>query len=115
MILEQVLCNMVTMSQLDTEMKPARMYVDFNEMIEDDLVLLSQSDTKQDSSGRVVHLCEGLTVHVYMDDTNKDGEVDNLIADGVVELHTGVGWGTVAKWCCRIDSKGIRHESEEME
>lgn len=106
------------MSQLDMAheiliMNSPRIYVDFNEMLEDNLVLLSQQDTKQDSSGNIIQLHAGLKVHVYMDDVDQAGQRDNLIADGMVERHPGVGWGMVAKWCCRIDSKGIRHESDE--
>jgi hypothetical protein len=44
-----------------------RLYVDFNEMADTDLVLLSKGDTKVDSSGQTVHLEEGMLVHVYMD------------------------------------------------
>lgn len=95
-------------------MKLPRLYVDFNEMLEADLVLLSQGDTKQDSSGQIIHLQEGMIVHVYMDDVNEAGQSDNLIADGCVEKHSGIGWGTAAKWCCRIDSKGIWHESDNQ-
>ena len=40
-----------------------RLYVDFNEMVEPDLVLLSQGDEKGDSSGTLVQLREGLRVH----------------------------------------------------
>jgi hypothetical protein len=96
------------------KMKVPRIRVDFNEMIEADLVLLSQTDAKADSSGALIALSEGSVIHVYDDNVDyESGRVDNLIADGVVERHPGVGWGQVSKWCCRIDKNGIRHESEE--
>ena len=41
-------------------MKEARLYVDFNEMIDDDLVLLSKTDFKKDSQGNLIELKEGL-------------------------------------------------------
>jgi hypothetical protein len=89
-------------------MDRARLYVDFNEMVEPDLVLLSKTDEQVDSSGRPVRLYEGLSVHVYMDDPDEHGKPGALVADGLVERSPGTGWTAPAKWCCRIDSKGIR-------
>ncbi|WP_430936494.1 hypothetical protein [Saccharicrinis sp. 156] len=94
-------------------MKEARLYVDFNEMIEEDLVLLSQTDIKTDSEGKTIKLKEGLHIKIYSDDLNSCNEVDNLIANGIVELNTHGGWTSEVKWCCRIDSKGIYNESQE--
>lgn len=85
-----------------------RLYVDFNEMVESDLVLLSQTDNKADSSGSTVHLFEGLRVYVYMDDPDQDGTPGALIADGHVEHSPGTGWTAPAKWCCRIGPDGVR-------
>ena len=94
-------------------MKKPMIYVDFNEMVESNLVLLSADDTKIDSRGESVLLYEGLEVLVYMNDTDDNGNVDNLVASGVVERNTSTsGWAARVKWCCRIDSVGIRHESE---
>lgn len=93
-------------------MDQPRLQVDFNEMIERDLVLLSQTDIKRDSAGGEVRLREGLIVHVYQEDTDEKGNPDNLIADGVVGRSHGSGWGALARWCCRIDAGGIRHESD---
>ncbi len=90
-----------------------RIYVDFNEMLEERLVLLSKVDVKPDSSGRDVVLVEGMEVHVYSDDKDATGAVDNLIADGVVERNVAGHWAAAAKWCCRIDAAGIRHESDD--
>ena len=93
-------------------MNRPRVRVDFNEMLERDLVLLSKSDTTVDSVGGQVFLREGVRVLVFQEDWDESGRPDNLIAEGVVERHPGTGFGVVAKWCCRIDSNGIRHESE---
>ncbi len=93
-------------------MKKSMFYVDFNEMVESNLVLLSVGDIMTDSSGEAVSLREGLEVVVYTDDTDDNGNVDNLVANGVVERNTSTtGWAGHVKWCCRIDSSGIRHES----
>jgi len=84
----------------------------FNEMIEEDLVLLSTTDIKEDSQGNPIVLKEGLKVKVYSDDLSGCDEVDNLIADGVVELNTHAGWASEAKWNCRINTAGIYNESQ---
>lgn len=92
-------------------MKEARIYVDFNEMIECDLVLLSKTDFKKDSDGNTIEFKEGKKIKIYMDDENDLGEQDNLIANGKVELNIS-GLFPVCKWNCRIDENGIRNESE---
>ena len=81
-------------------------------MIEDNLVLLSKSDFKENSDGIIIELKEGMSIKIYSDDENDLNEVDNLIADGIVELNTYGGWTKTAKWNCRIDKNGIKHESD---
>jgi hypothetical protein len=93
-------------------MNRPRLYVDFNELIEPNLVALSRDDTKLTSTGEGVLLCEGLAIEVYSEDVNDKREPDNLIAFGIVERNSTAGWATDIKWCCRIDSHGIRHESD---
>jgi hypothetical protein len=88
------------------------LYVDFNEMLEPNLVLLSVTNTKTASNGMVVSLSDGLEVTVYMDDTDERGHPDNLVATGTVEANKSTGWGAHVKWCCRIDANGVRHQSE---
>jgi hypothetical protein len=92
--------------------KRPRFHVDFNELIERDLVLLSKDDTKLTSTGESIFLCEGLAIEVYDDDVDDRGEPDNLIASGIVERNSTIGWAKDVKWNCRIDSRGIRHESD---
>ncbi len=93
-------------------MTPARIRVDFNEMLEPDLVLLSRADSCTDSNGTTIELSEGLDVQLYEVDLGEDGRPDCLIADGTVEQNrSGVAWARQAKWCCRIDGNGIRHQS----
>ena len=90
----------------------ARLYVDFNEMIEENLVLLSKTDFKIDSNGETIELKEGMTVEIYMDDENERNEKDNLVATGIVELNTEKEWAKNCKWNCRINENGIQRESE---
>lgn len=87
--------------------------VDFNELIEANLVLLSQHDRKLDTSGRPVELREGLAIAIFCDDDlDDDGNVDPMFAKGVVELNSLGGWAAHVKWCCRIDEEGIRRLSD---
>ena len=89
------------------------LYVDFNEMVMHDLVLLAKTDETRDADGIAVKLFEGMKVRVYMDDTDEAGKVDDLHAEGVVERNDGTtSWAKHVKWCCRINSDGIRAESE---
>lgn len=92
-------------------MNKPRIYVDFNELVEPNLVLLSKEDERIASSGERILLFEGLLISVYMDDLDENGVVDNLIAEGVVERNPQDGWSSGVKWCCRIDESGIRNES----
>ncbi len=93
--------------------KKPRVYVDFNEMIDFDLVLLSKYDFKLNSNCEQVEMIEGKKVDIYMDDKNVDGIEDNLIASGTIEKNNS-GVFQVAKWLCRIDKNGIQHESQVM-
>jgi hypothetical protein len=96
------------------DMSPARIFVDFNEMVESDLVLLSKTDVKINSDGTSITLFSGMPVYIYMDDTDISGKKDNLLADGVVELNNpsvNGEWTRAAKWCCRINNRGIFNES----
>jgi hypothetical protein len=98
------------------DMSPARIFVDFNEMVESNLVLLSKTDVKVNSDGIDITLFSGMPVYIYMDDTDVSGKKDNLLADGVVELNNpsvNGDWTKAAKWCCRINNRGIFYESEK--
>ena len=64
-----------------------RLYVDFNEMLAPDLVLLSRRDAKPDANGEMIHLYEGLAVSIFSDDVDDQGQPDNLVAVGVVERN----------------------------
>lgn len=63
----------------------------------------------------MVTLFDGLHVAIYSDDKDDHGNIDNLIADGIVEKNMQTdGWTKNAKWLCRISAPGIRHESESQ-
>ena len=91
-------------------MDKARIQVDFNELVQEDLVLLSKTDEVTDSDGNKIILSEGKNVSVYEFNDYKDGTKEYLFADGVAELNdpeVNGQWSSVAKWCCRINENGI--------
>ena len=88
-----------------------RFRIDLNELVEHDLVLLSQADVRLDETGTPVQLLPGMAIDVIEDDPDVDGTPGLLVASGVAEPNVlGTGWTKVATWCCRIDSRGIRRE-----
>lgn len=93
-------------------MRILEMYVDFNEMLAPNLVLLSATDSKVAATGEQISLRAGLQVAIYMDDFDEEGSRDDLVAFGVVEANTSAGWAEHVRWCCRIDDQGIRHRSD---
>lgn len=66
-------------------MDKARIYVDYNEMLDHNTVLLSKEDTKIDSKGNIITFYEGMPISVYSDDISDNEEADNLIAEGIVK------------------------------
>ncbi len=99
----------------ETMDKP-RIRVDFNELVQNDLVLLSKTDKTQDSDGNVINLYEGLEVYVYESNHYADDEDEYIFADGIAELNdpeVNGHWSKAAKWCCRINKKGIWVEPHE--
>lgn len=87
-------------------------YVDFNELMEFNVALLSQTDIKKDINGNAVRLMEGLSIAIISDDIGADGKPDNLVADGVVIPNKYTGSFPHVKWCCLISPEGIRHQSD---
>lgn len=91
-----------------------RIYVDLNEMVTEEIALLSKEDTKMDSEGNMVAFYDRMPVFIYSDDASDTGETDNLLAEGIAiryDLKGYPGWEHV-KWCVRIDWKSLIHESE---
>lgn len=98
-------------------MDKARISVDFNEMVDSNTVMLSQTDTRTDSLGNTVDLYEGMAIGIYEEDVYEDGEVDYLVAEGTVikhDLDICPSFPHV-KWFCRIDSDGIQNKPEWRE
>lgn len=84
-----------------------RVAVDFNELVEEDCVLLSRSPQVTDSAGAVLELREGVTVFIYQVDANEDGELEYIVATGKVERNrSSQAWHARVPWLCRIEEWG---------
>jgi len=95
-----------TVGQCQTFDMTPRFSVDFNELLERDLIMLSQTDLREDINGSSVLLVEGLLVEVQEENLYDDGTHEVLFARGVVEANSTDAWSHV-KWCCRFDADGF--------
>jgi len=92
-------------------MSVPKLQIDFNAMIDCDLVLLSKTDFKKDAEGNLIKLKEGMKICVYMEDEDEFGKPDNLIAYGTVKPNNSGAFAR-CKWNIQIDKNGIRYQSE---
>ena len=79
--------------------------VDFNELVADDLVLLSKADCVVAADGKEVLLRDGLPIVAYEHSKYQDGTTEYLYAEGVAEMNDPAAngdWTRAAKWCCRF-------------
>lgn len=83
-----------------------RIEVDFNEFVDQDVVLLAAEDYRVDSIGQRIEMREGLRVYLYCDDSDDAGRPSYLLASGIAERHQATDWSARAKWRCRIDEWG---------
>jgi hypothetical protein len=93
-----------------------RIRVDFQERLEDNLVLLSKTDAKVNSADEMIEFVAGKTVAIYEHNLYDDGLEEYLLADGIVELNEHYQtnhWTSVCKWNCRINDKGIIVKTNE--
>ncbi len=86
-------------------------HIDFNELVQPDLVPFSQDDERLDIEGRSFTLVEGMLVRLTERDLGDDGRRDDLFATGIVVPNRLGRWLHV-KWCCRLDAPGVRHQSD---
>jgi hypothetical protein len=92
-------------------MATPKLRVDFNGLF-GDVLCLSHSDSSVDENGVHVPLHAGMSVIAFEPDPDEDGTADNLIATGVVEDSPDWLRCNGSKWVLKIDSNGVRHESE---
>jgi len=89
---------------------PPKLRADFNGLFAD-VLCLSHGDSCIDANGATVQLIAGMAA-IAFDEDAENGQRDDLIASGIVEQSPP--WLTCngSKWILKIDSNGVRHESE---
>jgi len=93
--------------------KPPKVQADFNGLFRGwTMLCLSHSDTCVDESGVVIQLRTGMIVTAFDLDADEEGNPDNLIATGVVELSPDWLQCRGSRWVLMIDEHGVRHESD---
>jgi hypothetical protein len=87
-----------------------RLRADFNGLF-GDILCLSHSDTCLDETGAQVTLRAGMIVTAFDEDV-EEGKPDDLIASGTVEPSPDWLACNGSKWCLKIDTDGVRHQSD---
>ena len=95
-------------------MKPKSEWVeaDFNGILEPGLLCLSHADEVKDSQGNIIRLQEGMVLTAYDLDADENEKPDNIFATGIVERSPSYAKCKGSLWSLRINSDGIRHESD---
>lgn len=100
-----------TANRLEAIVDRPILYVDFNEYVTEDTVMLSQSDIKKDINQTDITLTEGLRVLVYMNDLNEENQRDDLFALGIVTKN-GTELYPHVKWLVKLEGNEVRHVGE---
>ena len=85
---------------------------DFNGILAPGLLCLSHANEVKTASGNIISLQEGMVLTAYDQDADEKGKADNIFASGVVERSPSYAQCNGSIWSLRIDSDGIRHESD---
>jgi hypothetical protein len=86
-------------------MKP-RVYADFQNLDEENRLRLTCAGTRQDLERQGIELREGMTLTLYTDDANDEGQPDELLAEGVVRYNEAEKC-----WVAAIDWQKVSHAS----
>jgi hypothetical protein len=88
-----------------------RLHADFNGLF-GNLLCLSQEDSCLDETGNAVVLRKGMKVTAFDEDSDENGNRDDLLASGTVEPAPGSLAREGSKWVLVIDENGVRHQSD---
>ena len=92
-------------------MATLKLRADFNGLF-GDVLCLSHGDSCVDAKGVTVQLCAGMAVIAFDEDADEKDQRNDLIASGIVEQSPDWLSCNGSRWVLKIDSKGVRHESE---
>jgi hypothetical protein len=93
-----------------------RIRVDFNELVDSDLVLLAKTDLVKCEQGSELTLQAGLPVIAYEYNEYADGTTEYLYVQGCAERNDpklNGEWTRNAQWCCRF-SGGIQSSESRI-
>ena len=105
--------NHYTVEQIMPQVPKSFLYVDYNELVDNCSILLSQADTKNDYHGNPVALYEGLEVVGYQEDEDMQGIRDDIIMEGIC-IPNNLGYASHVKWLLKANEKGVRYMSDIM-
>ena len=88
-----------------------KLRADFNGLF-GDVLCLSHDDSCTDADGATVQLFAGMEAIAFDEDADVTGKRDDLIAFGVIEPSPDWLSCNGSKWVLKIDSNGVRNESE---
>lgn len=93
------------------DMQQIRIHADFNGLF-GEWLCLSHKETCLGAGGEEIAVREGMVATAFEEDVDDDGNPDNLIATGTVERPPNWLRCAGSQWALRIDSNGVRHESD---
>jgi len=102
-----------TVEQIISQVPKPFLYVDYNERVAGNAILLSQADMKNDYHGNPIALYEGLEVVGYQEDEDMEGVRDDIIMEGIC-IPNRLGDFQHVKWLLKANDKGIRYMSDIM-
>src|SRR5271167_1378403 len=77
-----------------------------------DILCLSHDAFCRDESGNPIVLRSGMAAMAFEEDMDERGQREYLVAEGIVEPSPDWLNCRGSKWVLRIDSRGVRHESD---
>lgn len=87
-------------------MYAGRIYADFQNLDDDNRVLLTTAGTVRDLTAAGIALAEGASLALYTDDADDEGNADPLLAEARAEFDTDAG-----RWVARVDWGTLRNAS----
>jgi hypothetical protein len=92
-------------------MKMTKVRADFNGLF-GDLLCLSHEETCVDEGGNFIPLRAGMILTAFDEDADENGNRDDLVAAGAVEISPPWLKCRGSRWVLRIDENGVRRESD---